>query len=65
MTGPIPVNTLVSVLGHNKKSGNIEDAIQGCINFTNENDGFTVVSWYSTGEINDQSLIGLDLREEV
>ena len=64
MTGPIPANTLTSNLEQSESSDALEDALEECVALINENDGFTVVYWYSRGEINDQSLIGLNLRDD-
>ena len=61
MTVPIPGNTLVLALERTQESDNIEDTIQDCIGFVNENYGFTFVFWYLRGEINNQYLIGLNL----
>mmetsp|Transcript_16587 Transcript_16587/g.18921 ORF Transcript_16587/g.18921 Transcript_16587/m.18921 type:complete len:375 (+) Transcript_16587:144-1268(+) len=61
LNGPIPANTDYSTLTHNER---LNDAIQNCIELINENDGFTVVFWYNRGEMNDQSLIGLNLRDD-
>ena len=33
MTVPVPANTLVSALEHNQASIDIEDKLQGCIDF--------------------------------
>ena len=62
VTVPIPGNTLVLALERTQESDNIEDTIQDCIGFFNENYGFTFVFWYLRGEINNQYLIDLNLR---
>ena len=33
------------------------DAITNCINYINQNDGFTVIGWYKKGVINDKGLL--------
>ena len=64
MSGPIPSNTLASTLEQSESSDAIEDALEECVDLINEKDGFTVVYWYARVEINDQSLIGLNLRDD-
>ena len=54
MTGPIPANTLASTLEKSQSSDAIEDELEECVALINENDGFTVVYWYSQGKINNQ-----------
>ena len=43
-------------------SDNLEDAIENCVDFINDHGGFTVAMWYSRGEINDKSLIGMETQ---
>ena len=49
----------VTELEHTYASDNIEDAIGNGAYFINDHGGFTVVMWYSIGEIHDKSLIGM------
>ena len=65
LRSPIATNTHIAALEHTEASDDIEDAIDSCINLINLNGRFTVVFWYSRGEINDQSLIGMNLRDEM
>ena len=57
-------NVPVTALEHTDASDNLEDSIEECSDLINNNGGFTVVVWYSRGEINDKSLIGMNLEEE-
>ena len=49
---------------HTDASDALEDSIDLCVDFVNENGGFTVVVWYTRGEINDKSLIGLNTQND-
>ena len=64
MTSPILDNTLVSASEDTQASDIIVDTIHNRINFINKTYGFTAVFWYSRGEIDNKSSIGLILREE-
>ena len=64
MDKPIPPNTMVTGLEQTEASKKLDEAIENCIAEINENGGFKVLLWYSRGEINDQSLIGLNAQEE-
>ena len=64
MDGPLPPNTNVSSLEQTESAFVLEDAIENCVNYINQHDGFQVVLWFSRGEINDQSLVGLNAQEE-
>mmetsp|Transcript_3325 Transcript_3325/g.4653 ORF Transcript_3325/g.4653 Transcript_3325/m.4653 type:complete len:232 (-) Transcript_3325:137-832(-) len=63
MDKPIPPNTKVTSLEQTLASQTLEEAIENCVDFINENGGFQVTLWYSRGEINDQSLIGLNAQD--
>ena len=56
-----PQNVPVTALEHTDASYNLEDATENCVYFINDHGGFTVVMWYSRGEINDKSLIGMQM----
>ena len=45
-------------------SDNLEDAIENCVDFINDNGGFTVIMWYSRGEINDKSFIRMATQSD-
>ena len=47
MSGPIPSNTLASTLEQSESSDYLEDTLEECVALINENDGFTLVYWYS------------------
>ena len=64
MDRPIPPNTSVTALEQTDASAVLEDAIEECVEFINDNGGFQVILWYSRGEINDQSLVGLNAQED-
>ena len=59
-----PQNVPVTALEHTDASDALEDSIDLCVDFVNENGGFTVVVWYTRGEINDKSLIGLNTQND-
>lgn len=61
---PFPQNVQVTALEHTDASDALEDAITRCVNYINNHGGFTVVMWYSRGEINDTSLLGLNTQSE-
>ena len=63
MDKPIPPNTKVTALEQTTASERLNEAIENCVEFINENGGFQVLLWYSRGEINDQSLIGLNAQD--
>ena len=63
MDKPLPPNTMVSALEQTEATEKLEIAIDKCLDEINENDGFEVVLWYSRGEINDTSLVGLNVQE--
>ena len=42
----------------------VEDAIEECMDFINNNGGFTIVLWYRRGAINDVSLLGQRSTED-
>ena len=60
----IPPNTTVSSLEQTEATGVLEEAIHNCVELINDNGGFEIVLWYSRGEINDQSLVGMNVAEE-
>ena len=64
MIGPIPANILALTLEQSESSNALEDELEECVAIINQNDSFTVVYWYSRGKIDDQSLIGLNLRDD-
>lgn len=64
MDRPIPPNTNVTALEQTDSSEVLDQAISDCVDIINENGGFQVVLWYSRGEINDQSLVGLNAQED-
>jgi hypothetical protein len=43
----------------------IQQAVDNCINFINNNDGFTVVFWYTRGVGNNDSLTGVASGDNV
>ena len=59
-----PQTVPVTSLEHTEASDKLEDAIENCVQIINDNDGFTVVMWYSRGEINDKSLIGMNAAND-
>lgn len=63
MDKAIPPNTKVTSLEQTNASEKLEEAIENCVEYINENGGFQVLLWYSRGEINDQSLIGLNAQD--
>ena len=64
MDSVIPQNTAITALEHTDASNTLEDSLQECLEYINENGGFQVVVWYSRGEINDLSLVGLNAQED-
>jgi hypothetical protein len=64
MDRPIPPNTSVTALEQTDASEVLDQAISDCVDIINENGGFQVVLWYSRGEINYQSLVGLNAQED-
>ena len=60
---PLPPNTMVSALEQTEATEKLEMAIDKCLDEINGNDGFEVVLWYLRGEINDTSLVGLNVQE--
>eukprot|EP00559_Dactyliosolen_fragilissimus_P002615 CAMPEP_0184868778 /NCGR_PEP_ID=MMETSP0580-20130426/31751_1 /TAXON_ID=1118495 /ORGANISM="Dactyliosolen fragilissimus" /LENGTH=333 /DNA_ID=CAMNT_0027369885 /DNA_START=200 /DNA_END=1198 /DNA_ORIENTATION=- len=60
----IPSNVNVATFDKASASKALRKLVEDCIDFINMNDGFDVVMWYSRGEINDQSLVGLNVDEE-
>ena len=63
MDKAIPPNTKVTSLEQTNTSEKLEEAIENCAEFINENGRFQVLLWYSRGEINDQSLISLNAQD--
>ena len=64
MTGPFPPNTELSALEHTEASYKLKQCMKECIELINDHDGFEVVMWYSRGEINDLSLVGINMGQE-
>ena len=62
MDRALPSNTNITMLEQTSASENIEEAIENCLDHINGNGGFDVLFWYSRGEINDQSLVGLNAQ---
>ena len=58
MDAPIPPNTVITTL-----ASDINESLENCIDYINDNGGFQIVLWYSRGEINDLSLVGLNAQE--
>ena len=48
---------------HTNAGDNLKEEIKNCVQLINDNDGFQVVLWYSRGEMNDQTLVGLNIQE--
>ena len=59
-----PQTVPVTALEHTDASDNIEDAIENCVDLSNDHRGFTLVMWYSRYEINDNSLIGMATKRD-
>lgn len=64
MDKPIPPNTTIAALEQTEATLRLEEAIERCIECINRHQGFQVTLWYSRGEINDRSLIGLNTTED-
>ena len=58
MSVDIPGSCKLYLLRLTEDSMNMVTALENCIQFINDNGGFTVVGWYKRGVINDKSLIG-------
>ena len=60
-TGPIPPSATSTVLdkAHHEQGIRLIDCMNNCMNYINNNGGFTVVGWYKRGLIDDKSLITL------
>ena len=63
MDKPLPPNTMVSAVEQTEATMKLEISIDKCVEEINDDGGFEVVLWYSRGEINDTSLIGLNVQE--
>ena len=63
MDRPMPPNTMASALERAQASNNLEDCMTECLDFINEEGGFQVALWHSRGEINDQSLVGMNTQD--
>ena len=59
----IPPNTPVAVLEKTNAFEDMKYCMNECIKLINDNGGFEVVLWYTRGEINDQSLLGMNTPE--
>ena len=64
LSGPIPSSTIVSKFDYSDISLILERCIEDVINVINENGGFTIVYWYSRGDICNDSLINSIAREQ-
>ena len=53
MNDPIPSNVKFNSIKNNATSEMIQQAVENCVNFINDNDRFTVVFWYTHGVGND------------
>ena len=62
MPGKIPSNTLTSTLEQSDSSDALEYTLKECVALINKKDGFTVVYWYSRGQIKNKALISLNLK---
>ena len=60
----IPPNTVLSLLENTEATGSLNEAIEECMTLINNNGGSEVVLWYSRGEMNDQSLIGMNVQDD-
>ena len=54
----------MTALEQTDASAVLEEAIDDCVEFINDNGRFQIVLWYSGGEINDQSLVRLNTWED-
>ena len=59
----IPPNTPVGVLEKTNAFEDMKCCMNECIELINDNGGFEVVLWYTRGEINDKSLLGMNTPE--
>jgi hypothetical protein len=65
MNGPISSNVMVNSIQNNAKYEMIQQSVDNSVNFINNNDGFTVVFWYTCGVGNDDSLTGVASGDDV
>ena len=65
MNDPIPSNVMVTSIQNNAQSEIIQQVVENCVNFINNNDGFTVVFWYNRGVGNEDSLTGIASGDDV
>ena len=65
MTGSIPPSASSTVLdnAHHEQGIRLIDCMKGCVQYINNNGGFTVIGWYKRGLIDDKSLISLNNGE--
>ena len=65
LTGPIPPSAGCTVLDkvHHDQGIRLIDCMNACVNFINNNGGFTIIGWYKRGLIEDKSLITLNNGE--
>ena len=59
-----PKSVPITALEHIYASKNIEAAIENCLDCIKDDGGLLVVIWYSRGEINDKSLIGMSTQSD-
>ena len=57
MTGGIPFFCKVAVFQMTTTFYDIIECMEKCLNYINENGGFTVFGWYKRGEINDATMV--------
>ena len=63
MDRPIPPNTSISSLELTEATESLDEAVANCIEMINDA-GFEIVLWYSRGEINNRSLVGLNTQDD-
>ena len=63
MDSVIPPNAVIAAFEHTDASNNLEELLEYCNENINDNGDFQVVVWYSRGEINDLSFVGLNVPE--
>ena len=65
MNSPIPSNVMFSSIQNNAKWKMIQQAVEKCVNFINNNEELRAVFWYTCGIDNDASLAIVALGSDV